>query len=93
MNFIFTMVGILANSFGLVFFVKKQRKDITTVLFMALCVVDLATVLTLGPIQLLMNVRAVNFYNFATQEFVLFSVISALANIEVGYFKMFYRFC
>lgn len=82
-NFIFTMIGIFANTFGLVFFVKKQRKDITTILFMALCVVDLATVLTLGPIQMLLNVQAVNFYNFTSHQFIIFSVISALSNIEV----------
>jgi hypothetical protein len=77
------VIGVFANSFGLVFFIKKQRKDITTSLFIALCVVDLATVLTLGPLQMLINVQAVNFYDFSTQHFILFSIFSALSNLEV----------
>ena len=84
LNFIFTALGILANTFGLVFFIKKHRKDVTTILFIFLCGVDLCTSFTLGPLQILINVRAINFYNFATQHFLLFSFLSAMFSIEVG---------
>ena len=83
----FTIVGILANSFGLLFFLKKQRKDITTTLFIALTAVDLATAVSLGPFQLLINTQAINFYNFTTQQFTLFGIISAISNIEVSNFS------
>lgn len=82
-NLTFTIIGIFANSFGLLFFIKKQRKDITTILFIALCIVDLATVLTLGPLQMLINVSAINFFDFSTGNFILFSIFSALSNFEV----------
>ena len=83
LNFGFTLVGILANCLGLYFFIKKQRKDLTTRMFIALCSIDLATCLTVGPFQILVNVQAINYYDFSTQHFVVFSVMSAIAGIEV----------
>ena len=90
LNFGFTLVGILANCLGLYFFIKKQRKDLTTRMFIALCSIDLATCLTVGPFQILVNVRAINYYDFSTQNFVLFSIMSAIAGIEVRLLNRYY---